>query len=226
MSKKMTFSLLTIMGKVKPTSVDTAREMHNQTAGNPGGVAAAKSLGDMSHMAFMPLDAATNFKGDILFMDIWNDVDGLRKFFSDPQVKAGGDMMFVSKEAVVWNKIESFLNFQFTAPSGNNDKIVGIIRGSVKSIAEAEAIHNPAIALNVKAARANGMISHDFYSRLAAPGSPEALEVLGVDVWMSAEGMMKHYSSPEFQNSGLYKMFTSKPSSSTWVHPKGEWVEW
>ena len=153
----MTFSLLTIMGKVKPTSVDTAREMHNQTAGNPGGVAAAKSLGDMSHMAFMPLDAATNFKGDILFMDIWNDVDGLRKFFSDPQVKAGGDMMFVSKEAVVWNKIESFLNFQFTAPSGNNDKIVGIIRGSVKSIAEAEAIHNPAIALNVQNPAARGL---------------------------------------------------------------------
>lgn len=92
MSKKMTFSLLTVMGKVKPTSVDATRQMHNQTAGNPGGVAAAKSLGDMSHMTFMPLDAETNFKGDLLFMDIWNDVDGLQKFFSDPQVKVGIDI--------------------------------------------------------------------------------------------------------------------------------------
>ncbi|MBK5280304.1 MAG: hypothetical protein JJE09_15710 [Bacteroidia bacterium] len=55
MTKKMTFNLLTVMGKVKLTSVDTTCELHNQTVGNPDGVAAAKSLGDMSHMTYMLL---------------------------------------------------------------------------------------------------------------------------------------------------------------------------
>ncbi len=222
----MTFNLLTVMGKVKPTSIEATCELHNQTAGNPGGVAAAKSLGDMSHMTFMPLDAATNFKNDLLFMDIWNSMDGLNQFFSDPQVKGGADMMFASREAVVWTKLDGFLNFHFPSPTGKNDRIIGLVRGTVKSIEEAEAIHNAAIEGQVKTSRAAGILSHDFYVRMAAPGSPEALEILGVDVWMNAESMMKHYMSAEFQSSGLYKMYASKPSSSTWVHPKGEWVEW
>jgi hypothetical protein len=226
MTNKMTFNLLTVMGKVKPTSVEATCELHNQTAGHPEGVAAAKYLGDMSHMTYMPLDTDSSFKGDLLFLDIWNSVEGMQQFFSDPQVQGGAEMMFSSREAAVWSKLESFLNFQFPAPTGNNQRIVGLIRGTIKSVEEAEAIHNTVIAEHVKAARANGLMSHDFYIRMATPGSPEALEVIGIDIWMNAEGMMKHYMSPEFQQSGLYNMFSGKPSSSTWVHPKGEWVQW
>ncbi len=227
MKPKMTFNLLTVMGKVKPTSIEATCELHNQTAGNPEGVAAAKSLGDMSHMTFMPVNAAKSFNGDLLFMDVWNSLDGLNTFFSDPQVQGGANMMFASREAIVWSQLENFLNFNFPTPSNrNNDKIVGLVRGTVKSLEEAEAIHNAAMEENVKVTRAAGIVSHAFYVRMAAPGSAEALEVLGVDVWMSEEGMMKYYMSPEFQNSGLYKMYASKPTSSIWVHPKGEWVEW
>lgn len=226
MKQKMTFNLLTIIGKVKPGSIEATCELHNQTAGNAEGVAAAKALGDMSHMTFMPLDAATNFKGDLLFMDIWNSMDGMNNFFSDAQVQGGANMMFDSREAVVWTKLHGFLNYHFPSPTGKNDRIVGIVRGTVRSLEEAEAIHNEVQEQHVKTARANGIVSHEFYVRMAAPGSPEAMEILGVDIWMNAEGMMKHYMSPEFQNSGLYKMFTGKPSSSTWVHPKGDWVEW
>ncbi len=226
MKSKMTFNLLTVMGKVIPTSIEATCELHNQTAGNPDGVAAAKYLGDMSHLTFMPTDAATNFKGDLMFMDIWNSVEGMQQFFSDKQVQAGAGMMFSSREAIVWSKLDNFLHFNFPAPFGKNTRVIGMVRGTVKSFEEAEAFHNAAIEATVKAGRANGIISHEFYVRMAAPGSAEALEVLGVDVWMDGEGMMKHYMSPEFQNSGLYKMFADKPSSSTWVHPKGEWVEW
>lgn len=226
MGQKMTFNLLTVLGKVKPASIEATRELHNQTAGHPDGVAAAKSLGDMSHMTYMPLDASTNFKSDLLFLDIWNNLEGMQQFFSDKQVMGGADMMFASREAVVWSKLESFLNFNFPAPAGKNERIVGLVRGPIKSIEEAADIHNKAIGDHVKSARANGLMSHEFYIRIAAPGTSEASEVLGVDVWMNAEGMMKHYMSPEFQNSGLYKIFSGKPASSTWVHPKGEWVEW
>ena len=226
MQSILQFNLLTVHGKVNPTTVEATRVLHNQTAGNPEGVAAAKYLGDMSHMTYMPLDAATNFTGDLLFLDIWNSVEGLQQFFSDHQVQAGGELMFKSREAVVWSSLDSFYHFQFPAPFGNNDRIVGMVRGYVKSLEEAAAIHNSAIGKTAKMARANGILSHQFHVRLAAPGSPEALEVLGLDTWMTAEGMMKQYMSPEFQSSGLYNMFAGKPVSSTWVHPAGEWVEW
>lgn len=222
----MTFNLLTVIGKVKTSSISATRELHNQTAGNPGGLAAAKSLGDMSHMIYMPLGAATSFKDDLLFLDVWNNLEGLQQFFSDPQVQAGGEMMFASREAIVWRKLENFLNFNLPTPSGKNDRIVGLLRGTIKSIEDAAAIHNTAMESQVKSARAAGLVSHEFYSRMAAPDSPESLEVLGVDVWMNEKTMMQHYMSSEFQNSGLYKMFSVKPASSLWVHPGGEWVEW
>lgn len=226
MNQKMKFNLFTVMGKVKTNSIAETCELHNKTAGNPAGVAAAKSLGDMSHMTFMPLDAATSFSGDLLFMDIWNNLDGLAQFFSDPQVQAGGEMMFSSKETIVWNKLDDFLNFSFPSPSGKNERIIGLVKGKVKSIEEAAQIHNRAMEKTVSTARANGLVSHEFHVRAAAPGSPEGLEVLGVDIWMDSAGMMNFYGGPEFQNSGIYNMFSEKPLSSTWVHPKGDWVEW
>jgi len=222
----MTFNLLTVMGKTTATSVEATCKLHNETAGNPGGVAAAKSLGDMSHMTFMPTGTASSFSGDLLFLDIWNNLDGMNRFFSDPHVQEGGNRMFSSRENIVWSKLDKFLNFNFSSPTGMNDRIVGLVRGSVTSLEEAEAIHNTSMDAMVNPSRAAGIVSHEFYSRLAAPGSAEALEVLGVDIWMNAESMMKHYMSSEFQHSGLYKMFASKPASSTWVHPKGEWIEW
>jgi hypothetical protein len=226
MPQRMNFSLLTVLGKVTQSSVEATCKLHNETAGNPGGVAAAKALGDMSHMIYMPANGSAEFHGELLFLDIWNSIEGLQKFFSDPHVEAGGKMMFASKEAVVWNMLDGFLNFHFPSPSGKNEKVIGLVRGRIKSLEEAEAIHNSAIEKQVKSARAAGIVSHEFYVRAAASGSPEALEVLGVDFWMNGESMMNHYMSPEFQNSGLYAMFASKPASSTWAHPKGDWVEW
>lgn len=226
MKQKMNFNLLTVMGKVKPKNVNDTRELHNNTAGHPDGVAAAKHLGDLSHMVYMNPDAETNFNGQLLFLDIWNDLEGMNNFFSDEQVQGGANMMFETREAMVWSKLDTFLNYSFPSPTGHNDRIVGIVRGFVKSLDEAAEIHNKANAENIKQARAFGLLSHEFYVRLAAPGSPEALEVIGIDVWNTGKGAMDHYQSPLFQNSGLYNMFASKPTSSIWQNPKGEWVEW
>ena len=41
--------LLTVLGTPKGVSPEKATDLHNMTAGNPQGVAAAKSLGDLSH---------------------------------------------------------------------------------------------------------------------------------------------------------------------------------
>jgi hypothetical protein len=189
-------------------------------------VAAAKALGDMSHMTYMPLGADKQFKNELLFLDIWNNLEGMGNFFSDAQVQAGADMVFAEREAIVWNALDGFLHFNFPAPTGFNDKAVGIIRGKVNSLQEAETIHNEVMEKLVNVSRSRGILSHHFYVRLAAPGSPEALEVLGLDVWMNGEDMIKHYTSPEYGNAGLNRLFAGKPTSSVWAHPKGQWVEW
>lgn len=222
----MTFNLLTVLGKVTTDSVADTCLLHNQTAGNPGGVAAAKALGDMSHMAYMPLGADTNFTGELLFLDIWNSLEGMGQFFSDEQVQAGAGMLFTSREAIVWSKLDNFLSFHFPSPTGHNDRIVGMVRGTVQSLEAAAPIHNGIIEATVKDARAAGLLSHEFYGCMAAPGSPEALEVLGVDIWMNAQSMMDYYMGPVFQNAGLYSMFTATPTSTVWAHPEGDWIEW
>lgn len=38
MKQKMTFNLLTVMGKVTTSRVEATGKLHNETAGNPGGV--------------------------------------------------------------------------------------------------------------------------------------------------------------------------------------------
>src|SRR5262249_17943600 len=65
---------LVIRGTLNTPVLDEVRKIHNETAGNPQGVAAARSLGDLSHNVFVPLaDAAT----ELLILDTWNNLDGL-----------------------------------------------------------------------------------------------------------------------------------------------------
>jgi hypothetical protein len=42
---------------------------------------------------------------------------------------------------------------------------------------------------------------------------------------MSAQGMGEYYGNPEFLQ-GLQGLFTAPPTTSTWTHPEGDWVEW
>ena len=45
MNDQLTLYLLTIRGTLSPDTLEAARNIHNMTAGDPDGVAAAKSLG-------------------------------------------------------------------------------------------------------------------------------------------------------------------------------------
>ena len=68
-------------------------------------------------------------------------------------------------------------------------------------------------------------MSHEPFFRMAAPGSPEALDFFAVDVWFDAAGMNKHYDDASFMD-GFMHMFAAEPMASIWVAPAGEWVEW
>jgi hypothetical protein len=229
MNDDLTLYLLTIRGTLSPTTLEEACKVHNMTAGDPGGVAAAKSLGDVSHMVYIPLPhdehAPSKGAGEFLIMDLWHSMEGLNTFFADEHVQQGGAMIFSERDPVVWAPAEDFTSFHIPAPSGRNDRIVAIVRGTVNSVAEARKLHNTAMTKTVSKARQAGLLSHEAYFRMAAPGSPEALEFLGVDVWMGGEGMGDFYGDEDFL-AGFNHLFSTEAADSVWIHPKGDWVEW
>lgn len=221
--------LLTIRGTLSPATLDAARKVHNQTAGAPDNIAAAQSLGDVSHMVYVPMEhdghAKTKGAGEFLIMDLWNNMDGLNQFFSNKQVQEGGAMIFSDRDPVVWAPADDFASFHIPAPFGKNDRIIAVVRGMVKSKDEAKKLHNTAIIKTLGKARKLGMLSHEAYFRMAAPGSPEALEFFAVDVWMSGEGMGDFYGDEDFL-AGFNHLFAAEAADSVWMHPKGDWVEW
>ncbi len=229
MNDQLTLYLLTIRGTLSPATLEEARKVHNMTAGNPDGVAAAKSLGDVSHMVYVPMQhnghAKPNGAGELFIMDLWASPDGLNTFFSDHQVQEGAAMIFSDRDPVVWAPAQGFVNFHIPAPSGNNDRVIAVVRGTVNSIEEARKLHNEAMASTISKARKLGLLSHEAYFRLAAPDSPEALEYFAVDVWMNGEGLGEYYGDADFL-AAFDHFFTAEAVDSVWVHPKGDWIEW
>jgi len=229
MKNELTLYLLTIRGTLSPATIEEACKIHNMTAGDPAGVAAAKSLGDVSHMVYVPLEQDGHEKakgaGEFLIMDLWTSTDGLNTFFSDHKVQEGGSMIFSERDPVVWAPAPGFTSYQIPAPFGMNNRFITTARATVKSLEEAYELHNQAVARTANKARKAGNLSHESYLRLAAPGSPEALEWLGVDVWMRPDEMMSLYEDPEFLE-GFDHMFTGEANVGVWVHPKGDWIEW
>ena len=137
MNDDLTLYLLTIRGTLSPATLEAARKVHNQTAGNPDGVAAAKSLGDVSHMVYVPMQhdghAKTKGAGEFLIMDLWHSMEGLNTFFADKHVQEGGAVIFSERDPVVWAPAEGFTSFHIPAPFGKNDRIVAVVRGTVNS---------------------------------------------------------------------------------------------
>ena len=178
MNDQLTLYLLTIRGRLSPDTLEAARKVHNQTAGDPAGVAAAKSLGDVSHMVYVPMQHnghdKTKGAGEFLIMDLWYSMDGLNTFFADKQVQQGGAAIFSERDPVVWAPAQGFTSFHIPAPSGNNDRIIAIVRGTVNSKEEAKTLHDTAMTKTISKARKLGLLSHEAYFRMAAPGSPEA----------------------------------------------------
>ena len=225
----LTLYLLTIRGTLSSSTLEEARKIHNMTAGDPQGVAAAKSLGDVSHMVYIPLPHEGHTKpegaGEFLIMDLWHSIDGLNTFFADEHVQQGGNMIFSQRDPVVWTPAAGFTSFHIPAPFGCNERVVTVVRGTVPSKEEARQMHNTAMAKTISKARKAGILSHEAYLRLAAPDSPQALEYFGVDVWMNGEDMGEYYGDEEFLET-FNHFFTAEAADSVWVHPKGDWTEW
>jgi hypothetical protein len=216
--------LLAIRGALKPTTIEEARAVHNQTAGNSQGVAAARALGDLSHNVYVPLQDAPSVASELLILDLWNSVEGLGKFFADPQAQAGGNMIFASRDPVVW-RLAPTSGFILPTPASRDRRFVGIIRGRVKSREAATDAFDTFARRAINAGRLAGQISHQVFFRLAPPDAPPSLELLGVDVWMDAEGMSRVYDD-RAHLAPIADVFAEAPTTSRWKQPAGSWVEW
>ncbi len=225
MNQAMGTYLLSIRGTLAPKTLENARAIHNETAGASPNIAAARSLGDLSHMVYIPADHTGASAGEFLILDIWNNIDGLNQFFADHRVQEQAGLIFSQRDPVIWAPAEGFHAYHFPAPYGKNERYVVVVRGLVRSRAEAMAGHNEIVVNNVNDARKAGDLSHEVYFRLAPPNAPEALELLAVDVWMDAAGMGQYYQNPKLL-SAFGKLFAAPPTTSAWVHPAGDWVEW
>jgi quinol monooxygenase YgiN len=217
--------LLFIDGSLASDSLEAARTVHNQTAGAPENVAVARSLGDLSHMVYTPVDHEGHEQGRFLIMDIWNNLDGLNQFFANPTVQEQAGMIFSRRDPVVWRPAEGFLTYHFPAPYGRNERYIGVVRGMLPSRHQGCEVHNRLVTGTVDQARAAGNLSHEVYLRLTPPGAPESLEFLAVDCWMDLPAMASFYDNPDFQ-AGFHELFATPPAAGIWSHPAGQWVEW
>jgi hypothetical protein len=97
--------MLNVRGTHSQKNLDAARNLHNETAGSPAGIQAARSLSDMSHCVYVPVknlgDISGAKEGELLFIDFWADGDGLMKFFSDKNVQEQGAKLFTNKDPSV-----------------------------------------------------------------------------------------------------------------------------
>lgn len=225
MSEGMTIYVLSIRGALALPTMEAARQLHNDTAGAPQNIEAARSLGDLSHMVYVPLGTEGDQSGEFLILDRWNNLDGLNQFFANPQVQEQAGQIFSERDPVVWMPADGFQTYHIPAPYGRNDRIVGIVRGELTSIEEGRRTHNALVDKLADKARRRGHLSHEAFLRLSPPDQPPAAEFFAIDVWMDVAGMGEHYQDPEF-SSAFPQLFSAAPMADVWVHPAGDWIEW
>jgi hypothetical protein len=218
------FVVLTVRGTLVPKKLEEACSLHNETAGSQQGITAARACGDLSHKVYSPVEGAKGAEpGEILFLDVWANPEGLGKFFSHPGVAEQAGKLFSKRAADVWMPARGAFGFELPAPRGKDERYVGVARGVVKSPEQAIEAFRAALASKFPDARRRGQLSHGLFVRLAAPGEASAPEVFALDVWCDAAGMQEHYR----EVSGLDRAFAGPPQFSVWEQARGgAWSEW
>jgi hypothetical protein len=220
--------LLTVRGTYMPDSLEAMRTLHNATAGSDQGIAAARSLGDLSHNVYSPSlgsKQAGATTGELLFIDWWDNPKGIMDFFSNPQVQATGGKLFSKRDATLWMPARGSSSYHLHAPKAHSERYVGMIRGAVKSPEHALGVFSTVDTKAQRDARRRGMVSHELFVKLIAPGESSPVELLGLDLWCDSAGMTEHYGDPTHM-SGLGDAFTGRPATSVWEQPAGQWSEW
>lgn len=220
--------LLTVRGTMVPKTLEDMRLLHNQTAGSPQGIAAARALGDLSHLVYAPLlstPQSTAKAGELLFLDIWVDPHGIMSFFSNEQVQQLSGQLFSTRDAAIWMPAAGSFSYHLPAPRSKRGRWVGMLRGPIASPESAIGIFRDVDIAAQRDARRRGLLSHELFIKLNPPGAPADLELLGLDVWCDAEGMREHYGDPTHM-APLKSAFSGAPTPTAWEAAPGDWSEW
>ena len=220
--------LLTVRGTYIPDSLEAMRVLHNATAGSDQGIAAARSLGDLSHNVYAPSlrSQGTGAKqGELLFIDWWDSPKGIMDFFSNPQVQQQGGKLFSNRDASLWMPARGSSSWHLYAPKAKPERHVGMVRGTVKSAEQAIGVFADIDVKAQRDARRRGLISHQLFIKLNSPGESSPPELLALDMWSDSAGMTEHYSDATHM-AGLGAAFTGRPETSVWEQPAGVWSEW
>jgi len=222
-----TVYMLTVRGNLSPATLEEGRVLHNRTAGAEENIAAARSLGDLTHTVYVPrADAERSDTGNtVLFIDTWNSASGIGDFFGNKDVTEMAGMLFEQRDPVVWAPTEGFGGFHLPVPSGREAAALGILRAKVTSVEAAQKAFHAHTARVINDARKHGQISHQTYLRMTPPGEPQSLEVLSVDAWFDTEAMDSFYAD-ESHYTELGGAFAGAPDTGTWRPAPGQWNEW
>jgi len=214
--------LLTVRGTLIPKTPEAACKTHNETAGSPDGIAAARALGDLSHKVYMPVPGLGAGESELLFLDRWKTAEGIGKFFSDPRVHGMAAQLFSQREGVVWMPARGAFAFELPAPMAKPGRFLGIVRGSVTTPEHTSDVFRSVLAPKLSDARRRGQLSHHLFVKIPMPET-SGLEVLGIDEWCDPVGMKEHYDDL----SGYEKGFSDAPQTSVWQQAtSGIWSEW
>lgn len=217
--------LLTVRGTTIPKSVEEARILHNETAGSDAGREAARSLSDLSHCVYVPVDAgklSDAKKGELLFLDLWADPAGLQNFFSHKEVQEQGGKMFSTKDPSVWMPARGAFSFAVPATQAKPARVVGLFRAKVSTPEAALAAFDTMASKALQVSRRRGLVSHQMFVKMGPPN--EAPEILGVDFWTDLKGMQEHYADEKAMQ-GIGDVLRGPPSPSVWEQAVGfnEW---
>jgi hypothetical protein len=217
---------LTVRGTLNNPDLEQARVLHNETAGSQPGIAAARALGDLSHKVYAPSGKLPGAgKGELLFLDNWQDPKGLMEFFSNAHVQQQGGRLFSSRDATVWMPARGAFTWNLPAARGRDARFVGMLRAPISSPEKAIELFAAVDKKVQRDARRRGQLSHDLYIKLNPPGVDAPLELLGVDIWSDGQGMVEHYSDRTHMPE-LAVAFSGPPATSVWEEPAGVWSEW
>ncbi|HEY2749356.1 MAG TPA: hypothetical protein VGL86_32280 [Polyangia bacterium] len=220
--------ILTVRGTLVPKTLEAARVLHNETAGSPPGIAAARALGDLSHKVYAPSLRSQQSgakAGELLFHDVWDDVAGIMQFFGNAHVHEQAGKLFSARDATVWMPARGSFSYSLPVPAHKTERCLGMIRGPIASPEKAIEIFAKADAKAQREARRRGIISHELFIKLNAPGDDSPLELLGLDLWSDFAGMSEHYANPE-EMKALGAAFSGAPTAAVWEQAPGQWSEW
>ena len=186
------------------------------------------ALGDLSHKVYVAAVGGEKMSDakseELFFMDVWNDVEGIQNFFSNPMVVEQGGKLFTSKQPDVYMPARGAFSLHLSAPMNRSERDIGIFQGKVKSPEDAIAVFGETMMSGLTEARKAGWVSHEEYIKLGPLSADGSADFLAYDVWHDLKGMLASYANPSMEKLG--KVFVGRPSGSIWKQAPGVWNEW